>query len=150
MVTGIRRYRQFSVGLSSPDRWILPLRPILGKELLGWWYLRHREADPAPVDDRQTGRCVVKAHDHVGSRRHEHTGVHRAVVFIGQSGQVAELVCALVHDHGAAGAAFLLGAAYFSSEKDPLCWATRRAITLPHDAVVIPRYFHPLVQVVRS
>jgi hypothetical protein len=55
-----------------------------------------------------------------------------------------------VYDRRAAGAAFLLGAAKISSEDDPLTWATRGAIALPHDAVVVPRYFHPLVEVVRS
>ena len=149
MVVRIGRNRQRRVRLLPLDRRSVSLRSILWQELLRRGRLRHREADAALVDDCQSGGRVVQTHDHVGTRRHQHPGVHRPIVFERQPRQVAKLVGALVIHGGTANAARHLGRARDARKHNAIARAGRRPVGFRHGAVFAARHLHPLVLTVR-
>ena len=87
----------------------------------------------------------MQTHHDIRSSRHENSGVHRAIVFVGQPRQIAKLV-ATTYSLDALTARFL-GAAHFPPDDDPfLCVHATTAILA--DSVIISRHFHPLIHVV--
>src|SRR5256712_10959251 len=116
----IWRNRKFADGVSPHKRRTLTIFPILRDESLRRWYLRHCESNSCPIDERHTVRRVMQAHHDIRSSRHENSGVHRAIVFVGQPRQIAKLV-ATTYSLDARTARFL-GAAHFPPDDDPfLC-----------------------------
>ena len=145
IVPFIWRNRKFADGVSPHKRRTLTIFPILGDESLRRWYLRHREANSGPIDERHTVRRVMQAHHDIRSSRHEKSGVHRAIVFVRQPRQIAKLV-ATTYSLDALTARFL-GAAHFPPDDDPFLRVHAPTAILA-DSVIISRHFHPLIHVV--
>src|SRR2546426_7547902 len=107
--------------------------------------LRHRETDTRPVDQVHAVCGVWNAYTVIAPCRYKDGGVHRPIVFKGQTRQIAKLVAAayglasrLPRFHGAADGA----------PEDDAFFGVRPSTVIRGHSIVIPRHFHPFVNVI--
>src|SRR5206468_4580263 len=89
-----RRNSEILDRLFARDGSVGAIFPILRDESFRRSDLRHCETDARPVDQVHAVCRVMHAYSDIASSRYKDAGVHRPIVFKGQTGQVAELIAA--------------------------------------------------------